>query len=659
MTTKPFIQQLEVEPHAADIRLAPGRRRRRLGLILAAACWLGVAGSAIGNGAILEPGPVMSVARMGHYIVQLPDSRVALLGGHGTGFSALNSMDLWTLANNSCVNQSLPFVYDMGALIPLADGTYLMAGGAADWGVAPGYASAQLLSPTSATVASTGTTMNLPRMRCKGAQLTGGSVLIVGGWYDYSSGTYGEIYTPSNKAFAATGALNSPRSLPLVFPTSDGKAVVVGGTDIYGSSNIPSIELYDPGSNTFTVLAACAIAGEPNWVYGGVEYGEDVGRFKTSDGRYVFLMWETVNTNTEYALAFFDPASKQFSKLALTPVFWNNLAVWPPVVDAANNRVLMLAGASPDGGADATFRVYQADLATGETLALSDPLTISNYYPGSVATTLLRDGRLFVTGGTTSMDYNYNFNPVPNTFFLSGLNPPPQIKWPVLSSRTVSFTICCSIGYSCQIQSVSSLNTSNHWQTVDCVTLTNSTQVWTDPVPFTNSSRFYRLVQTTPPPDPVARPFRPDCLVHHLRLDGMDLPDSKCFRPEHQQPVADRGQRDLDELNPNMERPGASHQFKPFLPLDADKPVMEASRPKWRGRRIAVAVNPTSSKGLPGKRTKLICPHTTKSGIIVPIIRIVAPAIGAPREVGAVHPRAAAQNTVAPVAGPVGLVVVG
>jgi hypothetical protein len=334
-------------------------------------------------------------------------------------------------------------------------------------------------------------------MHCKGAQLSGGTALIVGGWYDSSSGTYGEIYNPSNKTFAATGALNSPRSLPLVYPTSDGKAVVVGGTDIYGLSNIPSVELYDPGSNTFTVLATNAIAGEPNWVYGAIEYGEDISRSKTSDGRYVFMMSQTVNDNAVYALAFFDPASKQFSKLALTPVFWNNLAVWPPVVDAANNRALLLAGVSPDGGADATFRVYQADLATGQTLALSDALTISNYYPGSVGMTLLSDGRLFVTGGTASMDYDYNFDPVANTFFLSGLDPFPQIKWPLLSGQTVSLTICGSKGYTCQIQSISSLNGSNQWQTAGSVTLTNSAQIWTDPAPFANSSRFYRLVQTS------------------------------------------------------------------------------------------------------------------------------------------------------------------
>jgi hypothetical protein len=459
---------------------------------------------ALGNAVALETGPMMSVPRMGHYIVRLPDGRVALLGGHGSGFVALNSMDLWTPASNSFTNGSMPFVYDGGALVPLADGSYLMAGGAADLGVAPGYASAQILDPTNATVTSTGTTMVHPRMLCTGAQLTGGSVLIVGGWYDNTSATYGEVFNPSTKAFTATGALNTPRALPLVFPTADGQAVVLGGTDIYGSVNIPSVELYDPTNNTFSILAMSAIAGETNWVYEAKGYGEDVGRCKTSDGRYVFMMWQTVNGNTEYALAFFDPASKQFSKLALTPVFWNNLSVWPPVVDATNNRVLMLVGANQNGGANATFQVYQADLATGQALVLSDPLTISNYYPGSVGMTLLKEGllppenlQLFVTGGTSSVDSNYNFNPVANTFFLTGLNPPLQIQSPLLSSKSVSFTIRGATGTACQIQTASSLGPNNQWQSAGSVTLTNPVQSWSDPVLLTNSRRFYRLVQTS------------------------------------------------------------------------------------------------------------------------------------------------------------------
>lgn len=157
----------------------------------------------------------------------------------------------------------------------------------------------------------------------------------------------------------------------------------------------------------------------------------------------------------------------------------------------------MLAGANLNGGANATFQVYQADLATGQTLALSDPLTISNYYPGSVAMTLLQDGRLFVTGGSSSMGYDYNFDPVQNTFFLSGIYPPSQIHQPALSAGSCSFYIQGTIGGTYQIQSISSLGASL-WQMAGSVTLTNSIQRWSDPAILTNSTRFYQLIQTSP-----------------------------------------------------------------------------------------------------------------------------------------------------------------
>ena len=125
-------------------------------------------------------------------------------------------------------------------------------------------------------------------------------------------------------------------------------------------------------------------------------------------------------------------------------------------------------------------------------------MTISNYYPGSVGMTVLKDGRLFVTGGTTSVDYNYNFNPVQNTFFLSGLTPPPWLQSPTMIGRSLSFSIRGAVGCTYQIQSVSNLGTSDEWQSAESVTLTNAIQGWSDPAALANPSRFYRLVQTSP-----------------------------------------------------------------------------------------------------------------------------------------------------------------
>ena len=81
--------------------------------------------------------PDMNVARMGHSAVVLPaadgraaSARLAVFGGHGTGFTALDSFEVWAPGTDTFTLGILPFTFDWGALARLADGTLLLAGGA-------------------------------------------------------------------------------------------------------------------------------------------------------------------------------------------------------------------------------------------------------------------------------------------------------------------------------------------------------------------------------------------------------------------------------------------------------------------------------------------------------------------------------------------------
>jgi hypothetical protein len=105
---------------------------------MGAAVFVWFCGAASSEAAAMNAGPQMSIARMDHYAVLLPDGRVALLGGHGAGFASLNSMDVWNPTGNSFSSVALPFVFDGGALVHLSDGSYLLAGGAANGGAPPG-----------------------------------------------------------------------------------------------------------------------------------------------------------------------------------------------------------------------------------------------------------------------------------------------------------------------------------------------------------------------------------------------------------------------------------------------------------------------------------------------------------------------------------------
>jgi RHS repeat-associated protein len=450
-----------------------------------------VAASVSTNAPSLRVGPLMNVARMGHYIANMPDGSAVVFGGHGQGFVSLNSIEIWQPATSSFTLVATPFTFDAGALVRLNDGRYLMAGGAANLGVAPGYNTAQLFDPAAGTVASTGTTMARARMSCRGAVLANGKALIVGGWYDTGSATYGELFDPATRSFAATGPLHTPRAQPVVLPTTDGKAVTAGGTGAYGSpSFIEPVELYDPAQNSFSVLANALFSGETGWALS--PNGERaIQEQKTADGRYVLQASRVTNSVTEVVLAIFDPTARQFTKLAMNPAFKEPVSAWPPVVSAAENAVYFLSGYNTNSSANLVFRVQRVDLATGQRVA-SGELAVTNYYPGSSATVLLEDGRLFVTGGTTAIDSQFNFKPVKNTFFVEGL---PAATGPRLSWSSVGRTLTLSwpssaTGY--LLQSTSNLADAATWNSV-----TNSVTVVGDQntvtVDLTGQGRFFRL----------------------------------------------------------------------------------------------------------------------------------------------------------------------
>lgn len=446
--------------------------------------------------ASVQAGPNMNIARMGHFIKELPDGRVVVFGGRGTGFVSLKSIEIWDPATNGFSLISAPYSFDFGALVRLADGRYLMAGGAADLGVAPGYNTAQIFDPNNNSVTSTGTTMTKRRTMCRGALLTNGKVLIAGGWYDNSSTTYGEIYDPASQAFTATGPLRTPRASPLVLPTADGRAVIAGGMGVYGTpSFLETVEIYDPAQNTFAVLSTNLFVGEAGWAL-RTDLDRPIEDFQTSDGGYVFLASRTTNSITEVALAIFDPATRQFTKRALQPTFTEKVVVWPAVVASGDNAAYFLSGYNTNGGANLFFRVQRVDLATGERTT-SDELSITNYYPGSTAMTLLKDGRLFVTGGTTRVDSQYNFQPVKNTFMVSGL--PGNAAQPTTASLEISFLPPGSVQISWPtsmvhyvLQAIPAFNAAQNWRSV-----TDQPSVVGDRFVLTlsalDATRYYRL----------------------------------------------------------------------------------------------------------------------------------------------------------------------
>jgi hypothetical protein len=129
-------------------------------------------------------------------VATLPDGRVALFGGHGTGFTALNSAEIWSPSTDSFTTLTMQYTHDWAAFASLSDGRFLLAGGSANLGI-PQYATSELFDPATGTFTAVG---NLVRFRSGSgaAALSNGTVLIAGAWWTHNDAhTYGELFTPA------------------------------------------------------------------------------------------------------------------------------------------------------------------------------------------------------------------------------------------------------------------------------------------------------------------------------------------------------------------------------------------------------------------------------------------------------------------------------
>ncbi|WP_323685595.1 DUF4214 domain-containing protein, partial [Lamprobacter sp.] len=334
---------------------------------------------------------------------------MALFGGHGVGFTALDSAEFWSPGAAAFSLQSMLYTHDYSAFAQLADGRYLLAGGAADLGVAPGHGNAELFNPATGTFTATGQ-LNYPRMNASAATLASGRVLVAGGWYSIKNAQFAEVFDPATGAFTVTQPLNTPRAVPVVLPAADGSALVLGGLEPFGSYAIEQVERYDSASNTFSVVRSSLFAGETGWHISASNYTLPQ---RLPDGRYLLLARRAVGSDTEYTLFTVDPATKAIVRLSSLPPLpdssWG--ALYPPVVDAARGVVYLIGTSLVEDGAQTRVSLLVMDPADG-TLSWPDTswrLSAGIYLSG-MAASLLPDGRLFLSGGHSETGGQTNFS---------------------------------------------------------------------------------------------------------------------------------------------------------------------------------------------------------------------------------------------------------
>ncbi len=363
--------------------------------------------------ALFEAGPNMNTARMGHNAVTLPDGRVALFGGHGTGFVSLSSAELWSSSTAAFDTLNMVYPHDAPAFVQLIDGRYLLSGGSSDLGV-PNYATSEVFNPYDNTFAAVG---DMVRFRASGggAAMSDGRVLIASAWWVHNDANiYGELYDPGSRTFSEVGPFSAARASAIVLPTTDGQAVVLGGSPPQGGVSDQPVALFNPATGAISTLQNMLFEGESGWM----AYHElrPVTAQKMADGRYLWLASRLVNGVTSYRLFTFNPETRAIIAFATQPVLPDSTsaALFQVVVDQSRDKAHVVAQLPPGGTPFPDIAVYSVDLASGVLTRSSNSHSL-DYSLGGAGIVSLADGRLMITGGTT----RDNFTPVNRTLLIT------------------------------------------------------------------------------------------------------------------------------------------------------------------------------------------------------------------------------------------------
>jgi hypothetical protein len=257
-------------------------------------------------------------------------------------------------------NMAVPRLAHSATLLP--DGRVLIAGGA-DGNGANNRSTAEIYDPATGTFTRSGD-MAFARARHAAVSLQDGRVLVVGGECFCEFIPSAELYDPASGVFMSSGHMSVAQNVLSAAVLKNGKALVIGSR---------TSEVFDPETGAFRLL------NNPPY-YDGRYYG--VTTTLLSDGEVLLA--------SRLGLSLYDSANDGFRQL---PIGWNlSGATGTPLLDSS----VFLAGGYTDGYGDvASFHTYVYDPAT-QNLRTTANMPINR---DSHTATLLRDGRVLIAGG--------------------------------------------------------------------------------------------------------------------------------------------------------------------------------------------------------------------------------------------------------------------
>lgn len=209
------------------------------------------------SGRIVAEGEMLA-RRVGHTATRLPDGRILIVGGYDGSY--LRSAELFDPGSGGVAPTGAMADGRSGHTATLlSDGTVLVIGGIGDgWSF---LSSAERYDPRTGRFSPVGS-MTVARESHTATLLPDGRVLVTGGHRGrrerivvYSST---EIYDPARGRFEAGPPLGTARHKHDAVALSDGRVLILGGSDARDRARYASTEIFDPSKGTVTPGPAMA-----------------------------------------------------------------------------------------------------------------------------------------------------------------------------------------------------------------------------------------------------------------------------------------------------------------------------------------------------------------------------------------------------------------
>lgn len=323
-------------------------------------------------------------ARQFHTATLLPDGKVLVAGGYGSGgVGWLIDCQLYDPQKGEFVPTGrLSTRRDAHTATLLPNGKVLVAGGEEvnERGFSVLLASAELYDPASGRFSLTGS-MVTGRELHSATLMNNGKVLIAGG--EDAKGyalTRAEIYDPALGSFIPTASMSVGRYGQTATALADGQVLIAGGERIDEDGfdiALSSAELYNPATGRFHPTGSMRVARKHHTAT------------MLHDGRVLIAGGEDNNGHALDSAELYDPASGTFHSIGRMISAHDSGAA--TLLDDGN--VLIAGGFSGASGVSAAAELYEP--GSGGFASTGGMHIAREFFTAS----LLRDGRVLMVGG--------------------------------------------------------------------------------------------------------------------------------------------------------------------------------------------------------------------------------------------------------------------